>query len=715
MAEASSSSSSTSRDSEPKFKDIKVQINRDTPILMQLPINKKLNEIRPLLADEVNVRMGSKMYFMTPVAKILQANECKYLLSKILYNNNLKIIGEQEPDWEYIKNTCKLEYGVVFSKKGPVSAKKKAFDITGLHLRKLARPITIDETIVCQTDFDKSCVENLLAKVEVTAKLPWSSSISATLGGSIETENHINIGNLSTYRTSKRINAKLSYSEQEVKPTKEFIKAVDVALVSDDPRKNLKIVAKEYGPLWCNILGIGGRILFIESQETNLNEYISSTETTAAGNIRVTEYAEIGGEAGRCQQMRQMNSFINKYSFFRMFGGSEESYHEFGMSGWLSSLNDYQQWAVAEYTEINSIFDILDQDRRSKVAAALTKQILESKIETLSFRMDFSRTDPYSHELPQNLQLSNTDQIFVTIMKEDESKNLFATRVHYIDDKSPPVILIHRLGKLKKRSKSPIVNLKLGWIVIGTSTMLNLFGQSLAQQPVFESDEIKASTCNSNKRLIAIITNKRKKDPNSSILATCVSRTNDLQQDPMASKYIAGTHFVNNDKNNAIEACTFCYDLQNMKPCLQFDNMPVKLSVNYSIVAGTGKLKFGQTQITSKPITSKPLGSILSQSKRFEVCFDVYLNLTEQPTTPPTSSLSEREQSLSSSSAQRTLQSPIFISLVSDNCPAHCVHGFFNITPNHAIFKSLKNSFTKNGQVAYFCVPTRNRNEEDGD
>ncbi|CAG8701889.1 7492_t:CDS:2, partial [Ambispora gerdemannii] len=138
-------------------------------------------------------------------------------------------------------------------------------------------------------------------------------------------------------------------------------------------------VAKEYGPLWCKKLGIGGRILSKESKEKNLNEYNNSRETKASGKLKATDYIEIDGEAGKSQQTKQMNSFVNEYSFFRMFGGLEESYHESGMSGWINSLNDYQKWAVAEYTDINSIFDILDQERRSKVAVALTKRIVESK------------------------------------------------------------------------------------------------------------------------------------------------------------------------------------------------------------------------------------------------------------------------------------------------------------------------------------------------
>ncbi|CAG8617753.1 9681_t:CDS:1, partial [Ambispora gerdemannii] len=93
--------------------------------------------------------------------------------------------------------------------------------------------------------------------------------------------------------------------------------------------------------------------------------------------------------------------------------------------------------------------------------------------------------------------------------------------------------------------------------------------------------------------------------------------------------------------------------------------------------------------------------SLLSQQKRFKVYFDVYMQLISQPIIPATSLSNEHGPS---SAAQRILQYPVFISLVLGNCPKDCIHGFFNITPNHAIFESLKNSLTKNRQqIAYFC------------
>ncbi|CAG8602022.1 12678_t:CDS:2 [Ambispora leptoticha] len=691
------SSSSTFRDSEQKL-DINVQINNSRPILIPLLLDEKLTEIRVLLADEENIHMNSKMNFMSSFdAKIPQNYEMRFLLKQILHaNNTLKIISERELDPEKIKESCKLEYGISFSKNGPKSAKKKALDITNFQLKKLEKPDTLDETVVCQTEIDEICVQNFIARSQVAASLPWSS-ISATLNGSRETKSHVNIENSITYRTSKRIKAEILYSELEVKPTNEFTKDVDDALASENPRAFLEEIAKEYGPYWCKKLGIGGRILFRESKENILKVHRDSKETKASGKLKASEYADIDGEAGKSQQSQQTNSFFNENAFFKIFGGSEESYHKSGMSGWINSLNDYQEWAVAEYTEINSIFDILDPEKKSKVAAALTKRIVESKVETLSFRMDISRPDPYIYKLPSNLQLSDENQIFVTEMKEDESKYLFATRIHYIDDKTP-VIIIHRLGKLKKRSKSPKFTLKLGWIVIGTSTMLNLFGLPLVQ-PVFESNEIEVVANDNDKRFVATIQSNQQTDPNNSLLATCVSRANNSQEDPRDSKYIAGVHFVS--KNSAIETCVFCYELQNMTPCI---DTPIRLSVNWrnKSVAGTDGNQFGQTQINSKLISS-----LLSKQKRFKVCFDIYKELIDQNTKQP----NEQEQSLALST-QRTLQSPVFVSLVMDDCPGQCIHGFFNITPDHAIFKSLKNSknsLAKNGQkIAYSCFPTRN-------
>ncbi|CAG8626176.1 7975_t:CDS:2, partial [Ambispora gerdemannii] len=365
---------------EPKleYMYINTQINSDTPILTQLPINKKLNEIRRLLAVEPKIRMGPKMEFLSPFARIPQNYECDFPLTEILHsNNNLKIIGENEPDWEYIKNICKLEYGVDFSEKGPESAKKKAFDITRLEAEILEITDAIDETVVCQTELDKICEQNFLVKSEVTVNLSWLS-ISSTFGRSGEIENHKNIENSITCQTSKIIKATISYSESNVTPTTEFIKDVNDAFASDDPRKTLEKVAKEYGPLWCKRLGIGGRILYKKIKENNLNEYNNSREIKTSVKAKVTEYAAIDGEAGRSQQTKQMDSVINEFSSCRIFGGSEECHRE-SKKEWINSLNDYRKWKVAEYAEINSIFDILDQKTRSKVAAILTKRIVESK------------------------------------------------------------------------------------------------------------------------------------------------------------------------------------------------------------------------------------------------------------------------------------------------------------------------------------------------
>ncbi|CAG8514727.1 8815_t:CDS:2, partial [Ambispora leptoticha] len=673
---------------EPIFRDINVQRNDDTTFLIPLPINKTLTEIRHLLAIEKEIRMDSKMYFGNPFAKISQNYEGKYLLKAILdSNNHLKIIGDYEPNWEEIKVICKLAYGVDFSETGPKYAEKKAFDITTLHLSKLAITDTLDEIITCRTKSDKICAKNLITNFQVTANLLWSS-ISATLKESRGTEKHTSTENSTTYKSFKRIKAEALYIE--AKPTEEFKKAVENALAPNNPHnklENLEKVAKEYGPLYCKKLGIGGRILVQENKEGIAYQHDMSRETNASGRLEVTQNVEIGGEAGKSQQTKKINSSVNENSFFRMFGGLNTKYHGSGMSGWVDSLNNYQNWAVAEYTEINSVFDILDPGTRSRIAE-LSKRIVESEVVELTY--EIADIKPYTYYLPSNLQLSNTDHIFVTVMKEDESKNLFAARVHYIDEKSRPIILIHHLKPLKAPK---FITLKLGLIVIGTPTLLDL------AQPVFESkeieiEEIEIKANDDNKRLMATI--NQKIDSNSSLLATCVSREED-PKNLTGYEYIAGTHFVY--KDDAIKACAFCYKSQkskflNKEELLQIKNMPIKLSVNYSIIAGTGKHQFGKTKIISE--------SLSPRSKCFKVSFDDYPRLIEQSVPPPVPLLNEKVSL--SATMQRTLQNPVFISLILGNCPKDCVHGFFNITPNHAMFRSLKNSFTEDGQIVHYLV-----------
>ncbi|CAG8602435.1 11558_t:CDS:2 [Ambispora leptoticha] len=546
----------------PEITIIHVQLNDDIPFLIELPINEKLIEIREILTGKPEIRIGNKMSFTKlsendAYAKILQEDEDKYYLSDILDNNNkLKFVGEIEPDWATIEKNCHLLYGIRFTESGPELADEQAFEIKELpasnentfEVTEVQEPIP-DKMIFCETESDHLSVRNFISNVKLNVNLP-SSPISVTFDGTrtLQHGNHVNSRKATTYCTSKRIKARILINKSKIKATDKFLNAVDKALESNDQREALKEVINNYGQYWCQRIGVGGSIVYVQKEENKINEIGTSYERNFGGSTNIG----FDGRNARNQTTTRKNALNSEYTYFDIRGGLEEEYyHERGMCG-----IDYKTWRAAEYSEVNSIFDLLDEKIREKIAAALKKRIIHSNVEKLDFIMDISTREPYIYEFPKELNISSSNQIFVTEMRDEETetKSAFALRVHYINENKPPVILVHRLGKLKKRKKCVTFSVKLGWIIVGTSPVLNLLTKS-SIQPVFESAEIPI-TVNNNQFSASI--SAQCLNPNTSLLATCVTRSNNSEDNPSKSEYITGTYFYN--KNGAVEACAFCYD-----------------------------------------------------------------------------------------------------------------------------------------------------------
>ncbi|CAG8593721.1 1565_t:CDS:10 [Ambispora gerdemannii] len=619
----------------------------DTCTQKKLDDDEKISGDIPIHIEEktsINVQVDDETPILLKLPPDAKDHESELFLFEILTDkNSLKI--QREPDWAKINENCNFEYGLNFTSKGPSKGKEKAVEILDILYHSVTmQSFGCSELVECKEAKEKLCILNYLA----SSQLPFSP-VSMRLGGSMQSTSQKNDKEeITIYRKDRRIMAILKLNESDIKPTKKFEDAVDEALRSNDPRKSLENVTEQYGQFFCKGFEIGGIILSIGQNKKITNLRI--------GKINPINYSNDGDE------------------FFQMCGGLENRYLVEGMRGWLDSLKNYKNWRVAEYFDICSIFDILDEERRTKVATALGRRIIDSQVVKLELVMDISKPDPfiYQYKIPKEYDLSDC-QIFVTEMKDDNSDTIFASRVHYINDKESPVILLYRLGKLKKQPAFRRFSVKLGLSILGISTILNLDGQNL----VFESGEslitVKDEHCS------AIITS-RKLNPHESLLATCVSRSNSFTNaDPLTSKYLARYHFVYND--GAIEACAFFYDLEKRELFYQLDNLNTTFSISYSIISGQRNNKFGQAQITSESCITG------IKSKRYKILFDSYRDLT-----------------------QSCLRNPIFVNLILNKCPKYCPHGVFNITPDYAEFKYIIdvgffNTSLKNMQIVYFCAP----------
>ncbi|CAG8543936.1 4876_t:CDS:2 [Ambispora gerdemannii] len=714
---------------------ITVQVNDDdTPVLIKLTLDAKLAEIRKILADKPDIRMGDKVYFLDLSRKynpkIPHEDEEEHCLKDILgCHKNLKITGNIEPQWTEIIVNNSLEYGVFFKEDGPEYAtKRKAFKILQVPESILPDPISFDKERICKTEIDEIYLKNLFATTKFGGKLPHFPSIATTDGSYIsKSEIHRNNAKFERYCTSVRINAVFNMTKTEIEPTDEFVSAVDEALKSIDPCQSLKQVTEAFGEYWCEEVKLGGSILYVNKKESKVKETADSKDQNASAGLNSNDAIQVGASMGKNQEKKTSNSLEKEYSFMKIRGGSETKLHKKGIPEWLKSLRNYKKWRVIEYSKIHSIFDILAKEKQEKVAEAFGERIIDSQVLKLDIIMDISKPDPFVYEIPKKYDLTNY-KIFITEMKDDKSDTIFASRVHYYADsdkkqpiiadsdkdqsviadndkeqllitdndkeqsliadnnKKQPVILLHRLGKLKKQSELRKFSVKLGLILLGTSTKLNLPGQNSSQLE-FESGESPITVNNANNKCSADIPTHQI-NLNTSLLATFVSRSNDLHDKFPTSKHIARAHFVN--KNDSIEACAFYYDLESRKLDYQFalKDRTVEFLINYSIISGqVGEIKFGRAPI--KKFT-KSISRRLTRSKRFKILFDDYLDLARKS----------------------CLENPIFVNLLLNECPENCPHGVFNITLDHAAFKTIINSSgLQSAQIAYFSVQTFKDNE----
>jgi len=129
--------------------------------------NDELSAIRKCLEKEEIINMGTNMYFMSGDSTIQLKNESGRRLSGILVGGQILNLlrYSRQPDWIAIIKERKLEYGINFTRNGPVHAKKKAFHITKVkNLRLGDQQGMYDFSQIPKNALEQMLMENLLSK-----------------------------------------------------------------------------------------------------------------------------------------------------------------------------------------------------------------------------------------------------------------------------------------------------------------------------------------------------------------------------------------------------------------------------------------------------------------------------------------------------------------------------------------------------------------------
>ncbi|PKC00035.1 hypothetical protein RhiirA5_459858, partial [Rhizophagus irregularis] len=177
---------------------------------LELNLHDKLSNIREKLKKDNDIMNDTLSFANSSMTEIAREDEKEIILKEIIdaENNTLYLI---EPDYDFLINKLKLEYGHTISLD---RANKKAFKITGYDITEIA-------------DAPK-CTEINLKEGQFMEK-------DIFLFEDIDTNKRTNNSTCTVIEYSK---VSLKFKTE---PNPEFIKAVKDAIESKDPRKFRKI------------------------------------------------------------------------------------------------------------------------------------------------------------------------------------------------------------------------------------------------------------------------------------------------------------------------------------------------------------------------------------------------------------------------------------------------------------------------------------------
>ncbi|CAG8677356.1 2270_t:CDS:2 [Gigaspora margarita] len=205
------------------------------------------------------------------------------------------------------------------------------------------------------------------------------------------------------------------------------------------------------------------------------------------------------------EKIQKLNEVGNDYGFFgwheinlggkflEMTGQSDDEKCKILIGGdiatydniieWIGSLENYKTWAVTEYKDKFSLYELLPEDLQQEIRRLNGIKVLYSKVEELAIRRNYNFSKPIiiPIPIPSNILALKDYKIFASVLnKRNKSyKNVFGIRIDYQNAESP-YFTIHRIGRIPRGQ--PQIDLAIPWIIIGyekdlpTYPILNISG-----------------------------------------------------------------------------------------------------------------------------------------------------------------------------------------------------------------------------------------------
>lgn len=168
---------------------------------------------------------------------------------------------------------------------------------------------------------------------------------------------------------------KTGNKDYQIKPTKDFLDAVDEALKAgpnSDKYSKLCEVFKEYGQVFATEVTLGGRLYtkYDETFKSDLQETTLEQNVKAAMNVKVGKFAaDAGFEQGSSEQQKKEALALVKKLDIESIGGVQTKVTE--LDKWISSLASHIRWFPISLDTVVPTYTLLDKKRQDAIQTVL--------------------------------------------------------------------------------------------------------------------------------------------------------------------------------------------------------------------------------------------------------------------------------------------------------------------------------------------------------
>ncbi|CAB4395020.1 unnamed protein product [Rhizophagus irregularis] len=450
--------------------DIIVQIDdpRDPQskrVLAKLNPGENLLNNRKKLEQNSKVKMNDTFSFTNKVgqidnnnilAEIAKEDEERIILEKIINKEDRILYLKSEPDWKFLKDRHKLEYGITSTLE---KANKKAFTI----MEDCKMTEIVDgckySTIEIDSEEDQIMKNDLLLAADINTKV--FVNLSTSFERSKITKSNCNANLACTISEYGKASLKF-----RLQPDVEFIKEVKDAIESKDPR-NFKKIIEEYGQFIPTEITLGGRAYF---KRSNISRHFSEENPKKLNISTGSQASNIKIESNTENLINNINN--SKRECFKLVGGQN------------LNINNFDE----------NIFQPLSENLRKQILLSIGKKILYSNTEDHKyFLVEYAKPRVIGLDIPENILkiIQNKDadcSIFATVIDKKE-KDIFNCQVIWSQNEDPRLV-IHCIQKKFKQRKC---KLRISWMVIGYDLNFNLSHSEFNIQLKVQNEYFKAT------------------------------------------------------------------------------------------------------------------------------------------------------------------------------------------------------------------------------